>query len=491
MNDKLNILAIIVVLAIIVFVNVYLSFSQASSFEQEEQRLFCTRKGYVSDEVWYVDAARNILAKIFGLTPHQEGDELKATLVYASKEELEKAKSLANSFGITILCDHFDKLNAAYVSAKTSESITLFAKATNATAVVFGWILGDAQNIYEYLNLEHPPSAKYIIALAMLILGDRPLYWRIPSIIMGATIVILVFLLTRRLSQSNELGLIAAAATAVDPLLRNMASIAMLDIYVTAFSLLSIYLAANERYREAILLLGFAATFKFTALTAFLPILCLYVGKAWKETKTSTYRSVLDRAIEMMLLMLLSFAFFQLLVAYPIILRIGIATWLQQSIFGAISWHLSAKCVGPNCPISSAPWDWFFGLNSFPLYIYANGTVVYAQGFVPAYAVALILMIISVAKRFYEDSDKSLSKKAWIIICGTFISYILLWIAGSRTQYSFYAVQLTPLIYAYLTLQLAEFLNRENLAQTFLAWKPLFSRQVWKKVLEYLLKLVS
>ena len=38
----------------------------------------------------------------------------------------------------------------------------------------------------DYYNLEHPPLAKFVIALSMLACGDEPLCWRIPSIAMGA-----------------------------------------------------------------------------------------------------------------------------------------------------------------------------------------------------------------------------------------------------------------------------------------------------------------
>jgi len=468
------------ILILIIAVHAYLTVLQAINLENEEvSRFHMGAKGYVSDEVWYVDAARNILRKIFNLEPKQSGSTFNATLIYASKEDAVKATQYAQMYGVTILSTEFAHLNAMYVSAKSREAIDAFGKATNAIDVVYGWILGDANNINDYLNLEHPPTAKYLIALSMLLLGDRPLYWRIPSIIMGVLTVLLTFFVVKRLTKYEELGLVTAAAVAVDPLVRNLASIALLDIFVTAFTLLAIFFAVSKKYRESLLVLGLASAFKFTALLAFIPILLLYISELI-ERGVNRFTEILNKSIESLLLTALSFVFFQLLVSAPIILKIGFGPWLQQSIFGALSWHLSTKCIGSGCPIASAPWDWFFGMNSFPLYIYPSGYTLYAQGFAPAYTLSLILMIFTVAYRFQKS--KPLSKKPWVMLSGLFSAYLLLWIAGSRTQYSFYAVQLTPFIYIYLVAQIYEFLKRDSVIHVLISWKK-FLELLWQALL--------
>jgi len=468
------------ILTLIIAVHAYLTVLQAINLENEEvSRFHIGAKGYVSDEVWYVDAARNILRKIFNLGPKQSGSTFNATLVYASKEDAVKAVQYAQMYGVTVLSTEFTHLNATYVSAKSREAIEAFGKATNAIDVVYGWVLGDAKNINDYLNLEHPPTAKYLIALSMLLLGDRPLYWRIPSIIMGVLTVLLTFFVVKRLTKYEELGLVTAAAVAVDPLVRNLASIALLDIFVTAFTLLAIFFAVSKKYKESLLILGLATTFKFTALLAFIPILLLYISELI-ERGVNGFTEILNKSIESLLLALLSFVFFQLLVSAPIILKIGLGPWLQQSIFGALSWHLSTKCIGSNCPIASAPWDWFFGINSFPLYIYPGGYTLYAQGFAPAYTLSFILVIFTVAYRFQKS--KPLSEKPWVILSGLFSAYLLLWIAGSRTQYSFYAVQLTPFIYIYLVAQIYEFLKRDSVIRVLISWKK-FLELLWQALL--------
>ncbi len=465
-----------IVLIVILSIGVYLYIQQALYFENEEISRFAQgAKGYVSDEVWYVDAARNLLRKIFGLAPHL--DRPCATLVYPSNDLLQKAINITPIYGIEISSNRFSKINAIYIRANDIKSIEIFAKISNASDVVYGWILGDAEKINEYLNLEHPPTAKYLIALVMSLVGDRPFLWRIPSIIMGFLTILFSFLVTYEISKSYELALIVSALVAVDPLTKIMSSIALLDIYVSAMTLISIYIALRGYLKEAALFTGFASTFKFTALLAFIPLLFLYIRRIVKQY-SDKFSFVLFESIGYFLLTLLSFAFFQLLASIPIIIKIGIGEWLKGSIFGAISWHLSAKCTSAECPIASAPWDWFFGINSFPIYIDPRQGTIVAQGLVPAYIVCFVLIFFTIP---YRKIDVQ-SRTAWYLITGLFLGYILLWILGSRTQYSFYAIQLTPFIYTYLVIQVYEFLDRENIIIALRSWKETLNA-LWNAIL--------
>ncbi|MCS7111366.1 MAG: glycosyltransferase family 39 protein [Ignisphaera sp.] len=463
-----------ILLIVIILINVWLSASSALYLEQEESSRFPHAKGYVSDEVWYVNAARNILRNIFRLTPKIE--KPKATLVYAQKDGVEKAKLVAPIYNINVIYDSFMKINALYVEAINYNSIEIFAARSNATDIVYGWILGDSTDINKYMNYEHPPSAKYLIALMMLIFGDRPLFWRIPSIIMGVVITLLSYLITYAILRSREVSLIASAFVAVDPMIRHLSSIAILDIHVAAFTLIAIYLALRNKLKEALLVLGFASTFKFTALTAFIPLLFIYIRDFMR--RSTKFLDVLSASIEYLFLAILSFVFFQILLSVPIIIKTGINAWFSESVLKAISWHLSLKCIGAECPTASAPWDWFFGLNSFPLYIDTHGRVLYAAGFVPAYAISFVLLLFTLPYRKYSTA----SRDAWYVLLGLFIGYCVLWIAGSKTQYSFYAVQLTAPIYIFLIIQLYEYLDRERIALTLKAWREVFA-QIWSSVI--------
>jgi len=467
----LHSIPLIIVLCVVVAVAAYLYYNMAQQFEALELRGYPSNKGYVSDEVWYVDSARNLLRMVFGFKPRM--DVPRASIVFSSYSDLLQAKSLAEEFNVKVIADesYFPKIREKegryilYVESTSVDSIESLAKASNAVDVVFGWLIGDAPGIYSYLNLEHPPLAKYLIALSMASLGDKPLYWRIPSIVMGVLVVIFTFLIVYEVTKIPELGLIAAAATAVDPMMKIMSSIAMLDIYVSTFTVIVLYLAVKGRFKESALVLGLGSTAKFSTLFVAIPLVFLYMNRLFK--KGYRIKQVVEEVIYYIILVALSFLFFQILVSIPIIIKLGASTWIDQGMLGAIKWHLSVKCVSPTeCPPSSAPWEWFFGLNSFPVYA---SPLIYAQGFAPAYTIALLLMMLATPSMIYERPTRT----TWYMVTGVFLGYAALWVLGGRTQYSFYAVQLTPLIYSYLTLQLYEFIRRENIERVLDSWRRL------------------
>jgi predicted membrane-bound dolichyl-phosphate-mannose-protein mannosyltransferase len=461
-----------IVLCIIIAVGAYLYYNMALQLESLELKGYPSNKGYVSDEVWYVNSARNLLRIIFSAQPRM--DIPRASLIFSSHSDLLQAKSLAETYSVRVVADenYFPKIReeegkyVLYVESQSISSIKALAKASNAVDIVYGWLIGDARRTYDYLNLEHPPLAKYLIALSIATLGDKPLYWRIPSIAMGIIVILFTFLIVYEVTKIPELGLIAAAATAVDPMTRVMSSIAMLDIYVSAFTVLILYLAVKGKFKESALFLGLGSTVKFSTLLTAIPLVFLYMNNLFK--RGYRIKQVVEEVVYYALLMVLSFLFFQILISMPIILKLGPNAWIDQGLLVPIQWHLSAKCLEPppKCPQSSTPWEWFLGINSFPVYA---SPLIYAQGFTPAYTVALFLMVLATPSMVYERSARTI----WYMIIGVFLGYVAVWILGGRTQYSFYAIQLTPLIYSYLTVQIYEFIRRENIEKIFDTWRRL------------------
>ena len=87
----------------------------------------------------------------------------------------------------------------------------------------------------------HPPYAKYTQALSMLVLGQNSFGWRFSSAVFGVLVIALVYLLATELFQSRRTGLIAAALASLDGLLLVQSRVAMNDIHVTFFILLSLF----------------------------------------------------------------------------------------------------------------------------------------------------------------------------------------------------------------------------------------------------------
>lgn len=476
-----NIVFAIALMALIVIAFLYY-YDLASTLTREE--ISRNGKGYVSDEVWYVSSARNILIKIFHLSPKMKGN-LTASIVYANNLDRMFLEECAISSGVRIVDDNYRKIHAVFIEFKDKTQLDNFTacieRKTVVTDIIYGWRIPDAENINNYLNLEHPPLVKYIIALSMYLLGDYPTYWRIPGIIVGLLIIVFVFLVVAKLTSNKALAMIVSILVAFDPLTRTMSSIAMLDIYVALFTLIAAYFIVARKYNLAIVMTTLGSIVKFSVLFLLLPLMILYVRNELKKDPTPINMLVsLSRYI---LVSVMLFLGFQLIVSIPIIMYIGISSWFEQSLIGAILWHASTKCVGATCPVSSAPWDWFIGANAFVLYYFTNGETLRAMGFWPLWTISLSLSLIFLPA-YRRDRRFGYSS---LILLGLIASYVFLWIIGGRTQYSFYSAQFIPFVYMTLIISVAYIiLDNEKLGKVFMDWKKLFE-WLWNRLLDLLL----
>ncbi len=476
-----NIVFAIALIALIVIAFFYY-YDLASTLTREE--ITRNGKGYVSDEVWYVSSARNILIKVFHLTPKIKGN-LTASIVYASNLDKMFLEECAISSGVKIIDDNYQKIHAVFVEFKDETQLDNFTacieRQTAVTDVIYGWRIPDAENINNYLNLEHPPLVKYIIALSMHLLGDYPTYWRIPGIIAGLLIIVLAFLTVSKLTGNKALAMIVSILVAFDPLTKTMSSIAMLDIYVALFTLVAAYFIVARKYNLAIVMTALGSLVKFSVLFLLLPLMVLYVRNELKKDPTPI--NMLVSLSRFILVSVLLFLGFQLMVSIPIIMHIGISSWIEQSLVGAILWHASTKCVGAACPVSSAPWDWFIGANAFVLYYFTNGETLRAVGFWPLWTISLSLSLIFLPA-YRRDRRFGYSS---LILLGLIASYVLLWIIGGRTQYSFYSVQFVPFVYMALLISVVYIvLDNEKLEKVFMDWKEFF-KWLWNRLLDLLL----
>ncbi len=84
----------------------------------------------------------------------------------------------------------------------------------------------------------HPEAGKLAIALGIIVLGDRPLGWRLPSVVAGLVILACVYPIASRLGLPRRWALVALLFAACDLLGIAQSRIAMLDIFVAAWTTL-------------------------------------------------------------------------------------------------------------------------------------------------------------------------------------------------------------------------------------------------------------
>jgi dolichyl-phosphate-mannose-protein mannosyltransferase len=90
------------------------------------------------------------------------------------------------------------------------------------------------------LNPMHPPLAKQIMALSIRAFGDVPLGWRYPGVVFGSLSIVAMYLCGLALFAAQGPALATAALAFLNQMVFVQSRIAMLDIYMLAFSLLGI-----------------------------------------------------------------------------------------------------------------------------------------------------------------------------------------------------------------------------------------------------------
>ncbi len=209
---------------------------------------------------------------------------------------------------------------------------------------------------YSYWNLEHPPLAKYIIALALMAQhSPYAIAWRIPSVILTSLEPLIVFLGITLGNPRDVRRLIGGAVGAmvfpIETITATVGALALLDTYVAFFITLAVALAVNRRWGLAAIAMGLALASKETALPFVLALAIYYYLNSNEARK--------DRIIMSLALILGPLAIAALSYA-PIVAYLGPRNTLL-GIETTLRWDLQNR---PSGPVPSSPLDWFFGINS-------------------------------------------------------------------------------------------------------------------------------
>ncbi len=112
----------------------------------------------------------------------------------------------------------------------------------------------------------HPPYAKLTQAASMAIFGKNSFGWRFSSVIFGCLVVLVTAKIAEALFKNKQLALLSAFLISLDGLLFTMSRIAMNDVHVTFFILLSmwqyiLYVNSKRKIKKYLFLSSIAAGF--------------------------------------------------------------------------------------------------------------------------------------------------------------------------------------------------------------------------------------
>jgi dolichyl-phosphate-mannose--protein O-mannosyl transferase len=161
--------------------------------------------------------------------------------------------------------------------------------AKNANSLLSSAVELDAQGQAEFVV--HPPFGKWLIAIGIRFFGNEEFGWRFASAIFGTLSILLIYLIVKKLFNSEFLSITASLLMAFDGLNLVMSRVALLDIFLMFFILLSIYFLITNNLWLSGSAIGLAISIKWSA--AFLiPLVILFVVIYNKVTFRNLYKVI-------------------------------------------------------------------------------------------------------------------------------------------------------------------------------------------------------
>ena len=280
-----------------------------------------------------------------------------------------------------------------------------------------------------WLNPEHPPLGKYIIALSMALCGDEPLCWRIPSIVEASLIPVILFLsYAGRKPILLLAGSVAAAAAASDYILQRLGSVAMLDIHLAFFTSLAILFINRGKLLYAMIFSGLALSVKYSgaALAGSIAFYYLLNRGLDKNLRARIFAASIMMPIAVFLI-----------VYSPLIYFKGVAWFLEEGVVRALAWHSTSR--PPGGPPTSSPLEWI--VNGNPFFLSASKLIVAAELNTLIHVLALVSVAVVLVAYASGQCNRALASLLYLM---TIIMYYTIYMLGNKTLYSFYAIQLTP-----------------------------------------------
>ncbi len=368
--------------------------------------------GYISDEVWYVSASRNILREVFHLQPLCS--KCNATLVFKNTSAMTDFVLRISRYRLKFL-GSYTKFPGIYVSASRERLLNL-TTIKNVTLVQLGWMYPDKEGIYKYLNLEHPPIGKYFI-LTSIYFNDKPPSWRLPGLTLASVALFITTIAIYLVSRSLILTFASGILLYYDIPYRVMSLVAMLDIYASVFSLIAFSLLINRRRRLGTIIWGIAAASKYTAVPYILPLAYLY----WKERK-AIIPSFLIPAMVFVVILTLS--------SLPLIIGLGPIRWINE-LLGGIKWFLTSRPAGPP---PASPLDWILGKQPSPLLINPD---MYVRTNPSVMQLGIISFFLLYPLR--KERKYLVGWIASLFLVSSLLGFMFVYLAGNKTLYTFYA----------------------------------------------------
>jgi dolichyl-phosphate-mannose-protein mannosyltransferase len=332
--------------------------------------------------------------------------------------------------------------------------------AKNANSLLSSAVELDAQGQAEFVV--HPPFGKWLIAIGIRFFGNEEFGWRFASAIFGTLSILLIYLIVNKLFNSEFLSITAALLMAFDGLNLVMSRVALLDIFLMFFILLSIYFLITNNLWLSGSAIGLAISIKWSA--AFLiPLVILFVVIYNKVTFRNLYKVVSQFTLLPISIYFASWSGW-------IFSSQGWARQSESNVFASLwNYHLQIldfhQGLDDKHAYQANPWSWLV-LGRPTSFYYESpsdcGAEKCAQEIL-AIGTPLLwwISIFAVAITFGFLVTK-LERAAAIILLGFAGTYLTWFFIQSRTTFYFYSISILPFLILALIYCFNQLLNIAN-----------------------------
>lgn len=316
--------------------------------------------------------------------------------------------------------------------------------AKNANSLISSAVELDGQGQAEFVV--HPPLGKWLIAIGIRVFGNSEFGWRFASAIFGSLSILLIYLVVKKLFNSEFLSITAALLMTFDGLNLVMSRVALLDIFLMFFILLSFYFLIINNLWLSGSAIGFALAIKWSA--AFLiPLLIIFVV-IYNKINFKNFFKVLNQFVFLpILIYVISWSGW-------IFSSKGWARQSESNVFSSLwNYHMQIldfhRDLNEKHAYQANPWSWLIlgrptsfyyegsgncGATKCAQEILALGTPILWWSSIFAVAICFGFLITS------------LERSVAIILVGFAGTYLPWFFIQNRTTFYFYSISILPFL---------------------------------------------
>ena len=318
-------------------------------------------------------------------------------------------------------------------------------------------------------NHEHPPLAKLLIALSMLVFGNNGYGWRIPSVVFGSISILVFYLLMKRISTIDTIPILSTMLFSFDNLAFVHSRIATLDIFSLGFMLVGLYWYFSDDPKMHIYLsavaMALSALTKITGISGFGIVAIIEVVKFLQDRKTTRSWDSL-------------FGWFEKYILTYVVVFVALLTvmdwfWVGYTGPTAAFQHIKfildySAALTSSCPsgIISCPWQWLLNQVTIP---YLRVSVQQTSGSVtsnyvsvsfmgamnPAISFLTIPALLYCSYNYWQRHD-DLSLVSVVLFAVSYLPFFPAVILDARVTYLFYFLSAVPAVCAAVAYMIAD-----------------------------------